>query len=187
MKLKTYLRKTGIWPASAFRSAPCGTFRSSTMMVMMIAITPSLNAVNRSLRMAIRPGCCRYVIGAVREFYVAAFANLHAVEPPMRPRSYQACLCQRGLPDHRSIDLGHQQPGGQLSGDGRSAAGGGSRPRGLQVAAAAASVLARLRFLRRRTSRRKDWAFVIGRREWQTRTSKPRPRRSARPASIISC
>ena len=29
---------------SASRLAPCGTFSSSTMMVMMMAITPSLNA-----------------------------------------------------------------------------------------------------------------------------------------------
>ena len=29
--------------------APCGTFSSSTMIVIMIAITPSLNASNRPL------------------------------------------------------------------------------------------------------------------------------------------
>src|SRR6266446_7021197 len=33
--------------ASAFGSASCGTFSSSTMMVMMTAITPSLNASSR--------------------------------------------------------------------------------------------------------------------------------------------
>ena len=41
--------------APASRS-PCGTFSSSTMMVMMMAITPSLNAVSRSLFMLPRGG-----------------------------------------------------------------------------------------------------------------------------------
>src|SRR5258708_408816 len=37
--------------ASAFGSASCGTFNSSTMIVMMTAITPSLNASSRPLFM----------------------------------------------------------------------------------------------------------------------------------------
>ena len=36
--------KTGSNGASTLRSSPCGTFSSSTMMVMMMASTPSLNA-----------------------------------------------------------------------------------------------------------------------------------------------
>jgi hypothetical protein len=40
-------RRTGTSSRRAARSAPCGTFSSSTMMVMMMAITPSLNASGR--------------------------------------------------------------------------------------------------------------------------------------------
>ena len=40
---------TGTSGASAPSSSPCGTFISSTMMVMMTAITPSLNASMRAL------------------------------------------------------------------------------------------------------------------------------------------
>src|SRR5574338_241753 len=38
-------------PASVAQSAPCGSFSSSTMMVMMMAMTPSLKAARRSLPM----------------------------------------------------------------------------------------------------------------------------------------
>src|SRR6267154_5139955 len=41
--------------ASAFGSASCGTFSSSTMMVMMTAITPSLKASSRALFMRRAP------------------------------------------------------------------------------------------------------------------------------------
>ena len=47
-----YRRQT----ASAARSAPCGTFSSSTMIVMMIAITPSLKASRRSFSNRYRSG-----------------------------------------------------------------------------------------------------------------------------------
>jgi hypothetical protein len=35
--------------SSAAKSAPCGTFSSSTMIVMMMAITPSVKASSRPL------------------------------------------------------------------------------------------------------------------------------------------
>src|ERR1700722_2100291 len=49
MKLNTELTKLGATPRSAAQSAPCGTLSSNTMMVMMMAMTPSLNAARRSL------------------------------------------------------------------------------------------------------------------------------------------
>src|SRR3954470_7063176 len=45
----TYVRKTGTSGSSASGSASCGTFISSTMMVMMTAMTPSLNASSLAL------------------------------------------------------------------------------------------------------------------------------------------
>ena len=42
-------RATGTTGRSAGQSVPCGTFSSSTMIVMRIAITPSLNASSRAL------------------------------------------------------------------------------------------------------------------------------------------
>src|SRR6266702_4633096 len=50
-KLSRLLRNAGMSGASAFGSASCGTFSSSTMIVMMTAITPSLNASSRPLVM----------------------------------------------------------------------------------------------------------------------------------------
>src|SRR5438552_2264529 len=47
MKLRTYVRNTGTSGRSACQSVPCGTFSSSTMIVIRIAITPSLNASRR--------------------------------------------------------------------------------------------------------------------------------------------
>src|SRR6185312_3473481 len=44
--------KTVTSSRSASRSSPCGTFSSSTMMVMITAITPSLNASSRPFVMA---------------------------------------------------------------------------------------------------------------------------------------
>src|SRR5689334_16745723 len=41
------LRRTGVSGRNAARSTPCGTCSSSTMMVMMMASTPSLNASSR--------------------------------------------------------------------------------------------------------------------------------------------
>ena len=41
------MRKTGKSGRSVARSNPCGTRNSSTMMVMMMARTPSLNASSR--------------------------------------------------------------------------------------------------------------------------------------------
>jgi len=38
---------------SAAKSSPCGTFSSSTMMVMMMAITPSVKASSRPLVMSL--------------------------------------------------------------------------------------------------------------------------------------
>src|ERR1700755_2721327 len=43
--------KMGMVGSSASNPAPCGTFSSSTMMVMMMAITPSLKASSRVLLM----------------------------------------------------------------------------------------------------------------------------------------
>src|SRR5438876_4631279 len=48
-KLSTYARKTGSRSCSAARSALCGTFNSSTRIVIRIAITPSLKALIRSV------------------------------------------------------------------------------------------------------------------------------------------
>src|SRR6266702_7741827 len=50
-KLSTYVRKTGTSGASERASVPCGIFSSSTMMVMRMAMTPSLNASSRPLPM----------------------------------------------------------------------------------------------------------------------------------------
>src|SRR6266702_3949051 len=49
MKLSTYAQNTGSMGRSAARSWPSGTFSSSTMIVMMMAITPSLKASTRPL------------------------------------------------------------------------------------------------------------------------------------------
>src|SRR5258708_5015914 len=44
MKLSTELKKLGIKGTSASTVSPCGTLSSNTMMVMMMAMTPSLKA-----------------------------------------------------------------------------------------------------------------------------------------------
>src|SRR5438093_13770249 len=46
-KLSTYVRNTGTSGRSASQSVPCGTLSSSTMIVIRIAITPSLNPSRR--------------------------------------------------------------------------------------------------------------------------------------------
>src|SRR2546421_8664682 len=46
-KLSTYVRNTGTSGCSASQSVPCGTLSSSTMIVIRIAITPSLNPSRR--------------------------------------------------------------------------------------------------------------------------------------------
>src|SRR5438552_7685712 len=48
-KLSTYARKIGSRSCNADRSAPCGTFNSSTRIVIRIATTPSLKALMRSV------------------------------------------------------------------------------------------------------------------------------------------
>src|SRR5438093_13344472 len=48
-KLSTYYDNTGMSGPSALQSAPRGTFNSRTMIVMRIAITPSLKASRRPL------------------------------------------------------------------------------------------------------------------------------------------
>src|SRR4030081_1516970 len=45
----------GMIGTSEARSSPCGTFISSTMMVMITAITPSVNASSRALFIAALP------------------------------------------------------------------------------------------------------------------------------------
>src|SRR5438270_10159976 len=47
MKLSKYVRKIGSSGRSALISGSCGTFNSSTIIVMMMAKTPSLNASSR--------------------------------------------------------------------------------------------------------------------------------------------
>src|SRR4051812_34065154 len=47
-KLRTYAQKSGIIGRRSSSSWPWGTFSSRTITVMMIAITPSLNASSRS-------------------------------------------------------------------------------------------------------------------------------------------
>src|SRR5262245_60693678 len=47
-KLRTYVRNTGVSSLSAAQLGSCGIFSSSTMMVMMMAMTPSLNASSRA-------------------------------------------------------------------------------------------------------------------------------------------
>src|SRR3954471_21441559 len=54
MKLSTYVSKTGSNGNSAPSSASCGTFISSTMIVMITAITPSVKASSRPLCMPAR-------------------------------------------------------------------------------------------------------------------------------------
>src|SRR2546428_703663 len=51
-KLSRKLRNPGTSGPSALGSAPCGTFISSTMIVMMTAITPSVNASSLPLVMS---------------------------------------------------------------------------------------------------------------------------------------
>src|SRR5207245_10189335 len=46
-KLSTYVRNTGTSGRSASQSVPCGTLSSSTMILIRIAITPSLNPSRR--------------------------------------------------------------------------------------------------------------------------------------------
>src|SRR5262245_15168048 len=46
-KLSTYVTNLGSMGRSAAQSAPCGTLSSRTMIVIRIAITPSLNASRR--------------------------------------------------------------------------------------------------------------------------------------------
>src|SRR6266545_7600482 len=46
-KLRTYVRNTGTSGRNASQSVPCGTLSSRTMIVIRIAITPSLNPSRR--------------------------------------------------------------------------------------------------------------------------------------------
>src|SRR5205809_122735 len=48
------MRKTGKSESKASRSDPCGTLSSRTMIVIRIAITPSLKASSRALLIAAR-------------------------------------------------------------------------------------------------------------------------------------
>src|ERR1700722_10900132 len=52
-KLSAYARNTGAPALTAAKSEPAGTFMSSTMMVMMIATTPSVNASSLCLLIAL--------------------------------------------------------------------------------------------------------------------------------------
>src|SRR5215813_699737 len=49
MKLNKYKSSVGIVDWRARQSVPCGVFSSRTMIVIRIAMTPSLNASNRPL------------------------------------------------------------------------------------------------------------------------------------------
>src|SRR5437660_3474009 len=51
MKLRTYAKKVGHMRANEAGVGSCGAFNSKTMMVMRIAITPSLNASIRFVLM----------------------------------------------------------------------------------------------------------------------------------------
>src|SRR5689334_4134121 len=57
-KLSTYVSSTGSVSPSAAKSVPCGTFSSSTITVMRMAMTPSLKASSRPLLIRI-PSVCR--------------------------------------------------------------------------------------------------------------------------------
>src|SRR6516165_8343804 len=52
-KAQNIAYEIGVTAISAIQSEPCGTFNSSTIIVMIIAITPSLNAARRSLPMTL--------------------------------------------------------------------------------------------------------------------------------------
>src|ERR1700749_121595 len=56
-KLRTYANSTGAADCSAARSVPDGTLSSSTMMVMMMATTPSVKASSRPFCMIEVLGC----------------------------------------------------------------------------------------------------------------------------------
>src|SRR5258708_4962074 len=58
MKLSTELKKLGIKGTSASTVSPCGTLSSSTMMVMMMAMTPSLKASSLALFILV-PSCSK--------------------------------------------------------------------------------------------------------------------------------
>src|SRR5262245_39808380 len=86
---------TGTRGASVSRLSPCGTFISSTMIVMMIAITPSLNPSSLFLTILARHYLCpllltfsfnRFRIGPGRRLRrsppVARFPCHHVGHPP---------------------------------------------------------------------------------------------------------
>jgi len=70
---------TGTSGASVSRLSPCGTFISSTMMVMMIARTPSLNA--SSLLLPISPSISADVRGLNRRSILTKRRGFHRRRP----------------------------------------------------------------------------------------------------------
>ena len=76
--------KTGSTGCSDCKSVPCGTFSSSTMMVIRMAITPSLNASRRVLPMVHPfveiPGsglCCHLFLQLHRDNLISRAVNFN--------------------------------------------------------------------------------------------------------------
>src|SRR5687767_10345125 len=70
MKLSTYVRNTGRSGRRASRSIPSGVCSSSTMIVIRIAITPSVKASRRPLLMAPNMAKSSAMTSPVRGLYV---------------------------------------------------------------------------------------------------------------------
>src|SRR5256885_16844632 len=103
---------------SALGSASCGTFSSSTMIVMMTAITPSVNASSRPLVMFLAPAVRRPRLKIGGEF-------------PCKPgrRYFLASARILARPERREIAGAFAFGSGAQRGDGRG--GQGERGRGI--------------------------------------------------------
>src|SRR5213594_592845 len=101
MKLNRYKSRVGITDSKARQSVPWGVFSSRTMMVMIIAMTPSLNASNRPLPIGIyqvMPATCQFSNAAMQVLL------LHRVGcQGDRPLIFLECLIP---PLHASENIG---------------------------------------------------------------------------------
>src|SRR5205823_3562500 len=99
---------TGSNGLSASSSTPCGTFNSSTMIVMMIAITPSLNASSRFF-------CTRRGLAGTHPFRNRLSFRLlvqgHRLwnRTPLRRKQTKVRCPQNQQPDNQKLDPPHSQ------------------------------------------------------------------------------
>src|SRR5436305_3197070 len=87
-KLNTYVRIDGTTPRSAPQSEPCGARSSSTMIVMRIAMTPSLNASSLDLFIRLSalfrrcvPTLAPAVVEPVQDTHVLQIGALEQAKP----------------------------------------------------------------------------------------------------------